>query len=275
MKRMNESKPNRKTYPRIMNDESTEKGKDHQSEIHGENSNATMIEFFRQAAKELDVHHDRRERLIRLSRDITAESKKIIFLLHRCSGEDPQEIFSKASSSLESLRKKIQSIASELDPSTYWRYMNSFSPGLEEYVEAILFYTYLRENRILSPAEVNSDIAMSLEGQQPQSTSFKLEVPIEIYFGGISDFSGELMRYATNLVAGGQLEKPFTIVDMIRSLTYGSQGLHPGPQLVQKINAMKTNLEKVENLCYTIRVRGSEASAALSFMSTEANMQNE
>lgn len=32
---------------------------------------------------ELDEHHDRRERIIKASRDITAASKKIIFTLHR------------------------------------------------------------------------------------------------------------------------------------------------------------------------------------------------
>ena len=31
----------------------------------------------------LDMKHDKQERIVKLSRDITAESKKIIFLLHR------------------------------------------------------------------------------------------------------------------------------------------------------------------------------------------------
>jgi predicted translin family RNA/ssDNA-binding protein len=31
----------------------------------------------------LDAKHDKHERLVKLSRDITAESKKVIFLLHR------------------------------------------------------------------------------------------------------------------------------------------------------------------------------------------------
>ncbi|TKA80068.1 hypothetical protein B0A49_10656, partial [Cryomyces minteri] len=39
-----------------------------------------MFETFR---AELDEHHDRRERVIKASRDITAASKKIIFSLQR------------------------------------------------------------------------------------------------------------------------------------------------------------------------------------------------
>ncbi|KAK5014861.1 hypothetical protein LTR60_003150, partial [Cryomyces antarcticus] len=38
----------------------------------------SMFETFR---AELDEHHDRRERVIKASRDITAASKKIIFSL--------------------------------------------------------------------------------------------------------------------------------------------------------------------------------------------------
>ena len=38
----------------------------------------------------LDSRHDKRERVVKLSRDITIESKRIIFCLHRIKGEsDP------------------------------------------------------------------------------------------------------------------------------------------------------------------------------------------
>lgn len=47
-----------------------------------ENSNNPFIEEFLKYQKELDNKHDRHERLVKLSRDITIESKRIIFLLH-------------------------------------------------------------------------------------------------------------------------------------------------------------------------------------------------
>lgn len=43
--------------------------------------------IFTQIRDELDAHHDRRERLIKISRDITSLSKKMIFSLHRIHGE--------------------------------------------------------------------------------------------------------------------------------------------------------------------------------------------
>lgn len=41
-----------------------------------------VIASFRKYASELDNKHDRHERIFKFSRDITIESKRIIFLLH-------------------------------------------------------------------------------------------------------------------------------------------------------------------------------------------------
>lgn len=38
--------------------------------------------MFREFSRELDEKHDRYERIVKLSRDITIESKRIIFALH-------------------------------------------------------------------------------------------------------------------------------------------------------------------------------------------------
>lgn len=41
------------------------------------------MKLFEQYQIELDAKHDKHERLIKKSRDLTIESKRIIFLLHR------------------------------------------------------------------------------------------------------------------------------------------------------------------------------------------------
>jgi hypothetical protein len=51
------------------------------SEVAVDTSNP-MIAQFQIYSKELDDKHDRHERLVKASRDITIESKRIIFLLH-------------------------------------------------------------------------------------------------------------------------------------------------------------------------------------------------
>ena len=44
-----------------------------------------VIQLFRGYQRQLDKRHDKHERLVKLSRDITIESKRAIFLLHRMS----------------------------------------------------------------------------------------------------------------------------------------------------------------------------------------------
>jgi predicted translin family RNA/ssDNA-binding protein len=43
--------------------------------------------IFTQIRDKLDAHYDRRERLVKISRDITSLSKKMIFSLHRVQGD--------------------------------------------------------------------------------------------------------------------------------------------------------------------------------------------
>jgi hypothetical protein len=45
-------------------------------------ASSSVIKCFQQYAAELDFKHDKHERIVKLSRDITIESKRIIFLLH-------------------------------------------------------------------------------------------------------------------------------------------------------------------------------------------------
>lgn len=44
-----------------------------------------VIQSFRQFSKQLDAKHDKYERLVKLSRDVTIESKRTIFQIHSIS----------------------------------------------------------------------------------------------------------------------------------------------------------------------------------------------
>ena len=67
------------------------------ADTEAEKNNPFFAQFKDHAAF-LDKRHDKRERLVKLSRDITIESKRIIFLLHRIkqlpndeNNEEPEE----------------------------------------------------------------------------------------------------------------------------------------------------------------------------------------
>ncbi|KAF4592073.1 translin-associated protein X [Ophiocordyceps camponoti-floridani] len=69
-----------------------------------------MFERFRD---ELDEHHDRRERVIKASRDVTAQSKKMIFALQRTETLNqplPQSIAQEVEKRMSSITKLLTDI---------------------------------------------------------------------------------------------------------------------------------------------------------------------
>lgn len=110
-----------------------------------------IISQFRKYSKELDDKHDRYERILKLGRDITIESKRIIFLLHTI---DPKK--SNIENILEEAEKRLNAlcsmnfllIAKELGNLDQYQYSRAYSPGLQEFVEAYTFYEYLSKKKI-------------------------------------------------------------------------------------------------------------------------------
>lgn len=222
----------------------------------------TNFETFRD---EIDSHNDRRERLIKTSRDITALSKKLIFLLHRFPIPDfssssqfkiPQRLLSDAHAKISEiacliLRAGIEenlsaaaAVDGQEDPKTNrYRYERNIGGGLEEFIEGVSFFHFLTTRRLISPDEVQAFLSVKDDktGEKRKIMSLKdpsvaLEVPDEFvscvsarerereregsrgrfhadrpdafpqtfpiptsrYLLGISDLTGELMRFATN-----------------------------------------------------------------------------
>lgn len=121
--------------------------KNKQEFINVETSNPFIVAAFRNYSQELDDKHDRYERIIKISRDITIESKRIIFLLHTMDTKKKnQDIV------LEEAEKRLQAlsdthfllIAKELGNLDPYQYARSYSAGLQEFIEAYSFYEFLK-----------------------------------------------------------------------------------------------------------------------------------
>jgi len=87
-----------------------------------------------------------------------------------------------------------------------------------------------------------------------------LEVGIMDYLLGIADLTGELMRLSINSVASGNHSLCFEICPFMRQLhlMFDSFEYMNDFELSKKITVMKQSLEKIERVCFTIQVRGSE-----------------
>ncbi|KAK5063709.1 hypothetical protein LTR16_010204, partial [Cryomyces antarcticus] len=113
----------------------------------------SMFETFR---AELDEHHDRRERVIKASRDITAASKKIIFSLQRARALKqtiPQGIQKANKQYYEIISAQYNAVSKDLQGLDAYRYSGQITGGNQEFMEAASFQYYLERQSLISLEE--------------------------------------------------------------------------------------------------------------------------
>ncbi|XP_037128271.1 translin-associated protein X isoform X2 [Syngnathus acus] len=236
---------------------------------------------------ELDTKHDKYERLVKLSRDVTIESKRTIFLLHRVTSvPDAEPILNEADGKLCGVREKIGQIAEELRGEDIYQFHRAFTAGIQEYVEAASFQHYIRHRSLISLEEINASLVFMKgdEGSadtlssEPRVTTFQV-MPAD-YLLGVADLTGELMRLCISSVGNGDIDTPFQLSQFLRQIHDGFSYIgNTGPyEVSKKLHTLRQSLGKVEDACYTLRVRGSEIPKHMLadvFSSRNAHMDSE
>ncbi|KAF1838805.1 Translin [Decorospora gaudefroyi] len=168
-----------------------------------EQSSSPFVAMFEGFRTELDEHHDRRERIIKASRDITASSKKIIFTLQRVRAVGqavPAFVNKKNAEYWETIEKQYKSIAADLQGLNAYRYSHNITGGNQEFMEALSFQHYLETQSLISLEEVQSRIS-TMSGDVGTVTFTP-----EDYILGVCDMTGELMRFSvTSMATNGKL----------------------------------------------------------------------
>lgn len=223
-------------------------------------SPSTVAVAFEGFREHLDEHYDRRERLIKASRDISAASKKVIFLIHRVLNEasgDDRTLSLRANADarrkLDEVRLMMKNIAHELDGSRFWRYAHNITGGLQEYIEALSFFHYVEGGGLVSYEQVQANL--SDDAGQPLFL-----VPLSDYALGISDFTGELMRLAiTSISKPSGRAKATQISVFVRGCKSDLETLTPHIHDLHKKQVVTAqSLRKIEEAAYAIAIRSSE-----------------
>ncbi|KAL8761247.1 MAG: hypothetical protein Q9184_002627 [Pyrenodesmia sp. 2 TL-2023] len=251
-----------------------------------------MFETFRD---ELDEHHDRRERIVKASRDITSLSKKIaahdVLAYSPSNGEPvfelrflksftearpthsvrqlqspiPPPIAKEINNRYDSIQEIFTSIASELQGLNAWRYQRQISGACQEYVEAVSFQRYLETQRLITHQEAQTLIPGGVE------------LTVDDYILGLFDLTGELMRFGVTSMAtsgtlprgkGREASEGGDILGDLRSLRTSFEGVDTSSSttdesplkrdIAKKIEVMKNSVEKVEKAVYSMIIRGRE-----------------
>ncbi|XP_033735054.1 translin-associated protein X-like isoform X2 [Pecten maximus] len=250
------------------------------------NENSPVIKAFRVYQSELDARHDKHERLVKVSRDITIDSKRTIFLLQRVAGSDSEcAVLEEASEKLKQIQNtKFSLIAKELQDEDPYRFIRAYSPGLQEYIEAVSFFNYIKCKELVSLDTIQQDLifpenidigqtydpknqaemvesqaSSTAVNQSEQKGTIEVHVPPIEYMLGVADLTGELMRLAINSVGAGNLDIPFEVCTFLRKMQLGFQSFsYVSREVKKKLHTLNQSLQKVETACYTLQVRGSE-----------------
>ena len=216
--------------------------------------------LFQQYQSELDCSHDKRERLVKLSRDITIQSKRIIFLLHRVlSSTDKNSVLTEAECKFQEVTKLLHKIAEELSNEDPTRYKSVYSIGIQEFVEALSFYHYWKEGTLLSYHLAQHYMTFHHDDTERQDVVLLLN-PFD-YLLGLADLTGELMRVSINSVGKGLWSTPSIVVKFIRELYTGLLALNHfsmNKGFLTKLEMILNNLLKIEQAWYALEIRRSD-----------------
>lgn len=219
------------------------------------------IQQFLNYRKELDDKHDRHERLLKMSRDITIEAKRIIFLLHNIDARkgNRETCLTEANERVNKLiANNFAAIAKELKGHEVFQYMRAISPGIQEFIEALTFYEYLSSDGQQSDW---TDVQEKMKYEENDERFNLFLCPVEFILG-YADLTGEVMRYCINSLGSGETENCFKTCKFLQNiyakfLTIGSVPNH-GRDFSHKLSTMKMSTFKAEHVCYQLKVRGTE-----------------
>ncbi|GBF64719.1 translin-associated protein X [Trichophyton mentagrophytes] len=235
---------------------------------------SSIQSIFTEFRNELDEHHDRRERVVKASRDITALSKKIIFSLQRVrtvNAPIPPKIAKETDDRIKQIQELFKSIEADVSGANAFRY-HQITWGIQEYIEAISFHRYLEKKQLITLEEVSQTLPAGIKVTEAD------------YVLGLYDLTGEMMRFAITTMTTGrtasvkegdvtsqdksqQPEGPMggdAVLSDLRQLRAMFEqlnvprGLNGWKEVDKKLEVMQTSVEKVERAVYGLLVRGTE-----------------
>jgi len=170
--------------------------------------------------------------------DIRQGAKRIIMIAQKEQKNDAFVLLQEVQKSIKEAEKIVR-LKNLFDYGPY-------KAALEEYLEAWLTYQFLFPAKKFPPI--------------PTFTS----VDREMYFGAISDFTGELVRIAILDATQGKTTRLLGMKQLVEDLIIACTQLEvvSGGYLRQKVEQLDKNLRKIEDIAYTVKVMRGKTSAS-------------
>eukprot|EP00116_Pleurobrachia_bachei_P009156 sb/3469418/ len=198
----------------------------------------------------MDSKNDKHERIVKISRDITIASKRIIFGLHRILPDNTKEhegILKEAEGKLTALKPQFVKIGEELKGEDVYRFHRAFTNGVQEFIEAATFHHGLKSLTIPTISHL-----------QEQYMGPTCPLLLTDYLQGLADLTGELMRMCICFCSRGGPERGHQLRELLYQVNSALTMVEPAPKMKQKMEVMGQSLGKCERANYTASVRGAE-----------------
>lgn len=127
------------------------------------------------------------------------------------------------------IEKSFKAIALELDGLDAYLYLRAYTSGLQEFVEALTFCSYLKTGNIQKFEEINKMFQYNIEETPDEentttSKTISLLFPYTEFILGLADFTGELMRKCINNLGDGNIDDCFKICNYVKYILVGFLG---------------------------------------------------
>ncbi|KAI9183314.1 hypothetical protein H9P43_004231 [Blastocladiella emersonii ATCC 22665] len=212
---------------------------------------ATAWDIFPVAKKYIDTQWERREGILKRSREVTREAKKMIVALQRFDIHDPTRHIRAAHASRQRIQGMLRETAAALQGAPeFFRFARNISPGLQEFLEAASFLEFLEHKRLLSYAAAKALVEDA-----------GLLLTAEDYLLGVGDLTGEIMRLATSYASKREYDMVFGCCRFMQEFYHEFMSLWPSGEVRdfnKKVEVMRASVVKVETLCYALVVHQGE-----------------
>ena len=184
---------------------------------------------FSEMRKEFNSNDNNRELVIKKSRDILKLSKQVIYSVHR----DELVEAGKLVKNIEVEKKRVEKLIAE---KSKIKGIGAYRVAIGEYVEALLYYHFIKNKRII--------------------THKYLKVTTEHYLFGLIDLTGELGRKAVQYAGSGQFKKVVGIRDAVSEI-FGAllKFDFRDSDMRRKFDSVKYDLKKLEDLVLDLKLK--------------------
>lgn len=184
-----------------------------------------MVNFAKLQKEILEYDHER-EKLIKKSRDVLKLSKQVIYAVHRSELDEAGRL-------VKEIKKERQELECIAKHSAKMVYEGSYKIAIQEFVEAILYYEFVKTGKLVHLNELAEQFVL-----------------------GLADLPGEMVRRAVFIAGKGDIEGVQKIRDEVDAI-YGEllKFDFRDNEIRRKVDAVKYDLRKLEDLVLDMKLR--------------------